>query len=304
MLRQFCERDGFPREAMLAARDQRSEVVPRFLEVIDEAVATDVEDLADPSSLLIIFHLLGEWRETSAYRPLARLLQSDSEKLEFALGDAITETSCRIMAGVFDGDPQPLYEIILERDADEFVRSQMCLALAMVASNGQLDRDEAARFLRDGFMNILPQADHPVWTGWQQSIAVLGLSELKPLVEKAFEREYIGPYVSTYEHFLKDLKQGVKRPGGPEAAPGFDLTFLDDAVEELSRWAAFKPDDESDKRDDPSWPNLAGASAKPIVNPYRNVGRNDPCPCGSGKKFKKCCQQGLGAGSGQATGLS
>jgi hypothetical protein len=24
-------------------------------------------------------------------------------------------------------------------------------------------------------------------------------------------------------------------------------------------------------------------------NPYRDVGRNDPCPCGSGKKFKKCC---------------
>ncbi len=23
------------------------------------------------------------------------------------------------------------------------------------------------------------------------------------------------------------------------------------------------------------------------------VGRNDPCPCGSGKKFKKCCEQTL-----------
>ncbi len=23
-------------------------------------------------------------------------------------------------------------------------------------------------------------------------------------------------------------------------------------------------------------------------NPYKNVGRNDPCPCESGKKFKKC----------------
>ena len=22
------------------------------------------------------------------------------------------------------------------------------------------------------------------------------------------------------------------------------------------------------------------------------VGRNDPCPCGSGKKFKQCCGQG------------
>jgi hypothetical protein len=25
----------------------------------------------------------------------------------------------------------------------------------------------------------------------------------------------------------------------------------------------------------------------------RKVGRNDPCPCGSGKKFKKCCEQTL-----------
>jgi preprotein translocase subunit SecA len=24
------------------------------------------------------------------------------------------------------------------------------------------------------------------------------------------------------------------------------------------------------------------------TNPYAGVGRNDPCPCGSGKKFKKC----------------
>lgn len=27
----------------------------------------------------------------------------------------------------------------------------------------------------------------------------------------------------------------------------------------------------------------------PIVNQFRNVGRNSPCPCGSGKKFKQCC---------------
>ena len=26
-----------------------------------------------------------------------------------------------------------------------------------------------------------------------------------------------------------------------------------------------------------------------FVNPYSNIGRNDPCPCGSGKKYKKCC---------------
>ena len=27
----------------------------------------------------------------------------------------------------------------------------------------------------------------------------------------------------------------------------------------------------------------------PVYNPLRDVGRNDPCPCGSGRKFKKCC---------------
>lgn len=28
---------------------------------------------------------------------------------------------------------------------------------------------------------------------------------------------------------------------------------------------------------------------EPYVRPEPKVGRNDPCPCGSGKKYKKCC---------------
>jgi len=32
----------------------------------------------------------------------------------------------------------------------------------------------------------------------------------------------------------------------------------------------------------------APAVARPVVRPAFEVGRNDPCPCGSGKKFKKC----------------
>jgi preprotein translocase subunit SecA len=27
---------------------------------------------------------------------------------------------------------------------------------------------------------------------------------------------------------------------------------------------------------------------KPFVRPDRKIGRNDPCPCGSGKKYKHC----------------
>ena len=29
--------------------------------------------------------------------------------------------------------------------------------------------------------------------------------------------------------------------------------------------------------------------SKPKVNENKKIGRNDPCPCGSGKKYKNCC---------------
>ncbi len=32
-----------------------------------------------------------------------------------------------------------------------------------------------------------------------------------------------------------------------------------------------------------------GAKRPPIQRAAEKIGRNDPCPCGSGKKYKKCC---------------
>ena len=34
------------------------------------------------------------------------------------------------------------------------------------------------------------------------------------------------------------------------------------------------------------WKN---SSKEPVKNEGPKVGRNDPCPCGSGKKYKNCC---------------
>ncbi|MGA7865427.1 MAG: SEC-C metal-binding domain-containing protein [Stellaceae bacterium] len=31
------------------------------------------------------------------------------------------------------------------------------------------------------------------------------------------------------------------------------------------------------------------ARSQPPEHPFKGIRRNDPCPCGSGKKFKKCC---------------
>jgi preprotein translocase subunit SecA len=35
--------------------------------------------------------------------------------------------------------------------------------------------------------------------------------------------------------------------------------------------------------------NKQASAAKPVQSNLPKVGRNDPCPCGSGKKYKKCC---------------
>lgn len=39
--------------------------------------------------------------------------------------------------------------------------------------------------------------------------------------------------------------------------------------------------------------HLINGVQEPNINPYVGIGRNAPCPCGSGKKFKKCCGKDL-----------
>ena len=62
---------------------------------------------------------------------------------------------------------------------------------------------------------------------------------------------------------------------------------------EESLGMGFKPGQEAPPQDQPAAqarPNAPGppGKAKP-VHVEEKVGRNDPCPCGSGKKYKKCC---------------
>lgn len=44
-------------------------------------------------------------------------------------------------------------------------------------------------------------------------------------------------------------------------------------------------------RRDGKWIFLDGDvhGSKPVVRESPKIGRNDPCPCGSGRKYKKCC---------------
>ncbi len=43
------------------------------------------------------------------------------------------------------------------------------------------------------------------------------------------------------------------------------------------------------KREQVVKPDAPNAGSAPVVSSKKRPGDNDPCPCGSGKKYKKCC---------------
>ena len=280
---------GLPREALTAATTLRGEMLPLFLGEIETYLGLEPAARTKPTPLFFVFHLLGEWQEKAAYRPLARLLRLPGREIDTIFGDGITTTGHRVMAAVFDGDPEPLYDIILDPNAEEFIRAGMCEALAMVTLRGEVDRSVAGRFLRDAFMDLLPQAQNFVWVGWQSAIATLGMSDLKILVKKAFDRGFIDSHVLGFDHFEQDLRRGIERPGETWRPDDHDYALFGDTIEELSGWYCFTEEYSEDRE---RWRQHAETNlilSQPYENPFKGVGRNDPCPCGSGKKFKKCC---------------
>jgi len=288
ILHELAHAAGLPREALKAASAQRGEMVPLFLEEIETYLALKPAARAKPTPLFFAFHLLGEWREKAAYRPLARLLKLPGREVDAIFGDGITTTSHRVMAAVFDGNPEPLYDIILDPNAEEFIRAGMCEALAVVTIRGELDRAVASRFLRDAFSDLQPQRQNFVWVGWQSAVAMLGLSELKILVKKAFDRGFIDSHVLGFDDFEQDLKRSIECPDEPWRPNDHEYTLFGDTVDELSNWYCFT---EQYSKDQERWRQEADTSpilSQPYENPFKGVGRNDPCPCGSVKKFKKC----------------
>jgi hypothetical protein len=242
IIAQLTYSEGLPKAALAVASSRRAELVPRFLREIDSYLALDEAERVERTPLFFIFHLLGEWREKSAYRSLARLLQCPGPALDALLGDAITTTTHRVMAAVFDGDPQPIYDIILDPQADEFVRSRMCETLAMLVLRNELDRALVTRFLRDASSQLQPHAECYVWQGWQNAIAMLGLSELETLVKRAFDRGFINRHWLGFEDFRRGLQSAIRQPGRLQR-PGDDkFTLFGDTVEELSGWFGFSND--------------------------------------------------------------
>ena len=243
ILDQLGQLERLPVEAIRAADADRASAVPMFLDTI-ERYLSEGGGISTQNAIFFMFHMLGQWREKAAYRPLVRLLRRPPDEVDEIFGGAVTETTHRVMAAVFDGDPQPLYDVILDPGADEYIRSGMCEAIAMVTARGELPRDEALRFLRACYSTLDPQDECWVWQGWQSAIAFLGLAELKPLVEEAFARGFISSGWLRFEHFEEDLQRRIADPAGlPDRSHG-DFSLFGDTIEEFSSRQWFRSEEE------------------------------------------------------------
>ena len=159
IIRQLGSGEGMPTEAIRAATADRTTAAPLLLEAIERYVPTAEVDEERT------FHRVPSARPVAGDVGLshAGALPAPPD-VELILGSATTETSHKIMASVFDGDPRPIYDIIQDSEADEFVRWRMFDALVMLAFRDELDRTEISDFLRSRFNDLQPR-DHVCGVG-------------------------------------------------------------------------------------------------------------------------------------------
>ena len=284
--------NDLPREAMQWTLDHWDAVAPELLSVMERYTSGADRSSETASAVFFIIHLAGEKQDTRVFSLLCRLAQ-DGEAAEAVLGDTTTTTFKQILISTYDGHLDTLKGLIEAAEADEFVRADALEVLAYLTATGRIPREETEAYLLRLYDTLQPQQESFVWSGWVLAIALLGFEELSDVVRQAFGRGLIEPMVMNYDSFRTDLGRTL---ADPERMAGFHddrIGPLDDAIGELSGWYAFSAEAKQDQERWATSPGTTGLAfadtPQPFVDPFKGAGRNDPCPCGSGKKFKKCC---------------
>lgn len=289
IVRQLEESELLPKNALKAAIEQREEVTPVFLKILENSAAGLGVAKGVRGSLLLLLHLLAEFGEEKAFPLLINFLRSDPNELEEELGDAITETLPRVLISLFDGDIEILKNLILDPEVDQFVRCAGIEALAYLTRIGKIDRQDTENFLWDCQQKFPKDEDDYVWVGWESAIALLGLESLAPAVKEAFLTGLIPRYHMSFHDFESDMWFTLENPESMAQFEREQLRPFNNTVEEFSWWYGFSEEYWKQIHAKDSGPLHLPLQNEPRSNPLRKIGRNDPCPCGSGKKYKRCC---------------
>ncbi len=228
--------------------------------------------------------LLGELKATESLPAILEFLRYKDEFIEFWLSDALTELVWQVLYKITAVQPEKLMAFVLEPGPATYCKSPMSQALSQMAVQQPELRTKILEMYRH-ILNTFAEAKPGDNLLNSELVAFLICDlmnmlalELLPEIKKLFKQGYVSTGIAgKFEEIEEELEAGEHRI--------YEVWNLQ------TQYAWFEVGDESwepektnDWDDGPEYTY----TGEPLVNP-KKIGRNDPCPCGSGKKYKKCC---------------
>ncbi len=278
---------SFPFAAVELADRHRELVTPHLVAALNEVLAGP-QAFADDFYMLHQYAaaLLGQWRDTRGFAPLLAMAQVDEATLEALWGESINTIYVRAVAGTCPGDVQPLRELALDAALTKSMRLAMMRAWKIRVVQGDADlaawQDTALAICQERALALRPTLPRQPYSGDLIDSLVSDAGDLGATAFIDSARAWYGeglmdPKFSSLQDVERDLAR-TESERRRDADLGQDH-YIRSAAGEIAWWACYF-DDEQGPYDEPL--------NQPYVRPTPKVGRNDPCPCGSGRKYKKC----------------
>jgi hypothetical protein len=285
-----------PTKAIEEAREHRDAMIPKLIEVLRGVTsAARTGDIEEGQAHFFAIFLLTEFRAEEAFPVMLEAFSLPGELPFDLFGDAVTSTLARILA-LFAGDrPEVADALIRNSELNEYVRWEAAQYYVHLVRDQRLTRDEAVERLRQHLCWAVAEKDEAVIGGLICVLISFAPEEALADIEEAYRLGLVDEGLvglGTVERSIAEGEEYVRKE--LERCPE---TGIADTIEELRHWASFaeKPAARPVPPPPPSRPHFsalrepAEAVAAPVSAGGPRTGRNDPCPCGSGKKFKKCC---------------
>ena len=284
----------FPTAAVEAAIEQQAAITPRLLAHLQHLIdlgeeareEDDDEHHGDQGLTMFAVFLLAQFREAKAYPVIYRLLSDWEGAAFFHLGDIVTEGLGRILASVCQGDTTLIKRLVESNRVDPYVRSAALHSLITLYTEQALSRDDLLVYFKNMFRLHPIREPNQIWNSLVICSKALRFSELLPDIRQAYKEGLASNRFAA----LKDVEVTIQKEYDDLRSLSYDKHYITDITAELKGWAAFQEESGHPPYvpydDDDHFHILT-----PISNQGAKVGRNEPCPCGSGKKYKKCCGQ-------------
>jgi hypothetical protein len=285
------DRNTHPVDALESADAHRAVLIPPLLQVLERCV-TDPDRASEEDAQVFCYalYLMAKWRETRAYPLVVQWLSLPEVASTNLSGDVLTQDGARILAAVSDRDLEPIKRLVLNRDADEFSRGVAVAALALLTVWAEVPRDDMVDYFAWLAREGLEREPSYVWSALATESADIEALAVFPELRRAYDEGLIDPqHIGPSE--LDDVQTS---PRGDFLERMQDrCPPIDDVAAATWWWARFERPTSGRRAEGRATLAAAGEfDDGGTVEPYRapvKVGRNEPCPCGSGKKFKKCC---------------